>query len=311
VIVAVKDETDLLRQCLNSLILQTYKNTEIIVVNDGSSEATQEIINSYPTEKLQAIHFTESRGQSAARNAALAISKGDYIAIADADDEYHAERIEKEVHFMELHKDIDVLGSDFNATNGSPWPIYYDHNDIKCQMLINNPMIHSSVMIRRSSLPDLEVYNGTYDKAEDYELFASHIHSWRFANLREKLVDYNIRAHNEDSRKDQQNKARKIRQSMLRKQIPDIDNERVLKFQDFSELNRGLSLKDLTGLIKFLSQEMVGFPKNSLSKILYRQMAHYCLKNQVKAGIKQWIRFVYYRNLGIRQLAQLLYKSLF
>lgn len=102
VIVPVYNVGEYLRQCVDSILSQTYSNLEIIAVNDGSTDGSGAILDEYREKdiRLIAIH-QENQGVSAARNKGLDVATGDYIAFVDADDYIHPEMYEKLVKALE------------------------------------------------------------------------------------------------------------------------------------------------------------------------------------------------------------------
>ena len=83
-----------IKDAIESVLKQTYSNFEFIIVNDGSKDRTLEIAKSYKDERIKIIDLKENRGVSHARNVALDVAKGDWIAFIDADDVWKSERLE-------------------------------------------------------------------------------------------------------------------------------------------------------------------------------------------------------------------------
>lgn len=310
VIVAVKNETDLLKRCLDSLFKQTYTNREIIVVNDGSGEPTRAILNSLTAPEIRVIHLESSSGQAAARNRALEIATGKYVAIADADDDYHPERLAQQVAYLEEHPDIDVLGTDFITENGDSWDVYHTDDEIRCQLLVNNPLVHSTVMFRRPQDGTVLRYDPEYNTAEDYELFVRHWEDWHFANLRSGLVTYRISSRGAEAHADQTQKARRIRESCLFKYFPSFPKDLLSRYHQFCELRAGLTAQDFDSLRVAMKSTGKTSEMRKLSKILYRQWGLYCLKNQAKPGLQSLIRMGFHYMDRPAICVRLLFKSL-
>lgn len=92
--------------CIDSVFKQTYKNIEVIVVDDGSVDDTREIIKQYPNVRY---FYQEHKGVSAARNRLLELSQGEYIAFVDADDYWEDEKLEKQFNYLCNHKTVDMV----------------------------------------------------------------------------------------------------------------------------------------------------------------------------------------------------------
>lgn len=112
-----------LEECLDSIMEQTYKNLEVIIINDGSTDNTQQIINIYK-EKYNFIHsyYQENKGQGVARNKAIELAKGDYVAFIDADDLIH------ENFITSLLTSITEQNADFAVCD---WIYYRDNGSLR------------------------------------------------------------------------------------------------------------------------------------------------------------------------------------
>jgi len=109
VIMAVYNGEKYLSEALDSILAQTYQKIEIIVVDDGSSDRTREIAQSYGTQVRYA--FQVNQGQPSAQNHGISLARSSYISFLDADDLFEAEKSHLQVAFLESHPEIDfVLG---------------------------------------------------------------------------------------------------------------------------------------------------------------------------------------------------------
>ena len=97
IIIPTYNDAKYILQAVNSALAQTYKNIEIIVVDDGSTDNTKELLKNLKINYI----FQENKGLSGARNTGMKLARGKYIALLDADDFYHLERLERQVNFLE------------------------------------------------------------------------------------------------------------------------------------------------------------------------------------------------------------------
>ena len=196
---------------IDSILGQTLADFEFIIVDDGSSDATPNILGGIRDPRLWVIQNEVNRGQAAALNRGLEAAKGAYIARMDADDEALPERLERQVAFMENHADIGILGTAYRIVNsgGQPgkvvaWPS--DDLAIRWMSLLAPPFLHSSVMMRAETLRTHGLrYDESYRTAQDFELWGRILSVSRGANLGDVLVRY--RVHDESI-----NRSQRIRQ---------------------------------------------------------------------------------------------------
>jgi len=197
----VRNGEKTIRRALDSMIDQTYKNYEIIIINDGSTDNTSAILNDYVDKKLRIRiwHNEKNLGIANSLNIGLDLCNGDYIARMDADDVSYCDRLEKQVRFMEENPDVDILASQVRVVNISAQSEqisdWLDNESIKARLLFSCCICHPSVMIRREMLirnnlryPDCE--------AEDYALWASLISKAGISIFPEPLVEYHIHGDN-------------------------------------------------------------------------------------------------------------------
>lgn len=101
VIIPAYNRADVIRRAIDSVLSQTFEDMEIIVIDDGSTDNTQEVVHTIHDERIRYIRCETNRGSGAARNEGLRVAKGKYIAFLDSDDEWLPQKIEKQVALME------------------------------------------------------------------------------------------------------------------------------------------------------------------------------------------------------------------
>ena len=120
IFMAVYNVENFIKDSLESILNQTYKNFEFLIVNDASTDHSSEILQLYEKKdkRIRVIHNKHNMGIPYTRNIGLKEANGKYIAIMDADDIALPFRIEKQVLFMENNPEIDVLGTDYEVIGG-------------------------------------------------------------------------------------------------------------------------------------------------------------------------------------------------
>lgn len=183
-----------LRDAIESILRQTFKDFEFIIINDGSTNNAENIILSYSDNRIKYIK-QQNQGLGSAINNGLKIAKGEYIARMDSDDISLPERFEKQVQFLDDNPNISVLGTAFEKFPQRK-VIIHPKNPKFLDLLSNCCIAHPSVMMRKS---DLEKYNLSYNpdcNCEDYELWSRAVAVLKFANLEEVLLKYRWHKYN-------------------------------------------------------------------------------------------------------------------
>jgi glycosyltransferase involved in cell wall biosynthesis len=185
-----------LMEAVESILNQTYKDFELIIINDGSTE--QEGLNWLRACTDPRIRLIDnSHDFIKTLNMGIEVAKGKYIVRMDADDIMLPNRLQQQYEFMEKHMEVDVCGSwmELFGTNNRTITNPITHEQIIASMLSFNPLFHPSVIIRKISLvnKDTSSYKEGYPYAEDYKLWTDMaIKGYRFANIPEVLLKYRI-----------------------------------------------------------------------------------------------------------------------
>jgi SAM-dependent methyltransferase len=160
-----------LRAAVNSILEQTWADFEFIVVDDGSTDETSAILKSYSDERLH-VHRIEHAGLIPALNTGVARCHGRYLARMDADDISYPDRIEREVAWLEAHADCDLVTCRADQIDSAGRIVgqhpAFDPRDMLLELAAGNPIVHGSVMLRRSALPPGPLYG---ERPEDYRLW--------------------------------------------------------------------------------------------------------------------------------------------
>lgn len=179
-------------EAVDSMMGQTAGDLELVIVDDGSQDDTLEVLSRYKDPRLRVVSQTH-RGISHARNHALRLSRGRYIAVMDSDDVSMPTRLERQIDFLESHSAVGVVGTAarfVDELEGREWDYAPPTADeaLRRHLVRGNPFVHTSVMMHRSLLEEVGGYNEKYPYLVDYELFVRLAPRTRFANLSEALV---------------------------------------------------------------------------------------------------------------------------
>ncbi|RPI18218.1 MAG: glycosyltransferase family 2 protein [Ignavibacteriae bacterium] len=185
-----------IKASIKSILNQTYKDFELLIVDDGSTDNTCEIVESFKDERI-IYKKTEHKGTAAALNYGLDNASGDWIARIDADDLNVPVRLEKQVKFLNANPDYDVISSwsvYFNDKNRILFPLREPiiHEDIVLNLNLHNPLNQSGVMYNKELIKK-ERYDESFLLYEDYELFYRLRNKVKFYNIAEFLVYTRVR----------------------------------------------------------------------------------------------------------------------
>lgn len=183
-----------LKEAVESILNQTYSNFEFIIINDGSTDGTAEILERYRQRDYRIqVYGQSNHGLVMSLNRGLELAQGKYIARMDADDISLPERFAAQVSFMEKHPEIGICGTwvaNIGKGSAKSWTPPIDDATIRCQLLFNVPLVHPSVMMRRSLFSDLNLRYPDYAHGEDYALWAQASLCTKFANIPQVLFAY-------------------------------------------------------------------------------------------------------------------------
>jgi len=197
VIMPVYNAERFVKEAIKSILDQTYVDFELIIVNDGSTDKSEDIIKTVTDPRIRLISQSNA-GIIGALNAGLKVAQGTYIARMDADDISEPTRLEKQVTFLRGHPDIALCGTWAKTINDSGEETgIYDypptmHAKIKRAMLRYNPFIHPSVMFAKQAIEKVGPYRQGHKHAEDYELWTRMVSQFKTANIPEQLLRYRI-----------------------------------------------------------------------------------------------------------------------
>jgi glycosyltransferase involved in cell wall biosynthesis len=236
VLIPVFNAEKYLREAIESILNQTYKNLEILIINDGSTDQSEDIILSYSDDRIRYIKNQQNIKLISTLNLGIKEAKGKYIARMDADDVSMLNRIEKQVRFLEENPSYILCGSNVKLIKNDQKTdeiIHYhnDSSDIKFALAFYCPFIHPTVLIRKEILV---IHNLFYDSmflhAEDYHLWTKLVDFGDFINLQDELVYYRIHEHqiSSEHKEFQKLKMKEIQNQFLIKRLKDeFSNEEI------------------------------------------------------------------------------------
>lgn len=197
VIMSAYNSAHHLLPALDSILYQTYEDFELLIVDDGSSDDTIKIVESYKDARIKLIKQT-NHGLVYSLNKAIKLAQGEYLARHDSDDISNRNRFEKQVDWLDTSKDNGLVGSFFayidedNNTTGTVIYTVTKNIDLKRMFYLTNPIPHGGSMFRKKAFEQAGGYRQEYYKAEDYDLWRRIIENWNVGQIPEILYWYRI-----------------------------------------------------------------------------------------------------------------------
>ena len=198
VVMSVYNGERFLREAVDSILSQSFREFEFVVIDDGSTDGSAGILDAYRDRdsRLRVFH-RENRGLIESLNYGCTLAAGKYIARMDADDIAVRDRLERQIDFLEAHPEVAVLGGavEFMDASGktlatTQYPA--DDQEIQRRLLHECPIQHPAVMMRRDVMKSVGGYRHALTDAEDYDLWMRIGERTQLANLEQVVLRYRI-----------------------------------------------------------------------------------------------------------------------
>ncbi len=228
----VRDGEDFVGAAVSSVLQQTYRELRLLAVDDGSADATAEILNCFADSdpRMEIVRLEEGRGLAGALAYAMTLVTTEYVARLDADDLARPRRLERQIAFLDANPAVGLLGSACTVFDEGGvrerWSPPCDPLAVRWRSVLANPLLHSTVAIRRSVLVDGNLnYDPALAAAQDYDLWSRTLLHTEAANLRAPLVCYRMHAEQltRSRRSEQLAIHQAIASSRLRNEVPEIE----------------------------------------------------------------------------------------
>ena len=184
VLMSVYNGSRYIQESVESILNQTLTDFEFIIVDDGSTDNTWEILTKYADrdQRIKLFKNQENIGLTKSLNKGLKLAQGEYLARQDVDDISLSDRLKIQTDFLDLHLEVGVLGSDAELINDQGKSLGYllvpiehentiEHASLQAYLLINNCLLHSSLMARRKLVQNIGGYDEELRYAQDYRLW--------------------------------------------------------------------------------------------------------------------------------------------
>lgn len=282
--------TTYLTKSIESIINQTYKNLEIIIICDGNEEEYKLIGEEYGSDTRIKLYFHEkNKGLPYSLNEGIELATGDYVARMDSDDISLRKRIEIQVKFMEENENIMITGmfaKSFGDKNDVNKMFFYKPDEIEIQLLYRTCLIHPTVMFRKSFLNDKNIrYNIDFLCSQDFELWSRVSKNGNIAIIPKIGLLY--RVHNKQASNAKAKTQQEFCEKIIRENVKKIFRERNIEIEKcLLALSRKENVTvdnyiNISNYIDKLLEINTLFDKKKIKKIIYNRYFHILLTNKV------------------------------
>lgn len=184
---------DVLAKAIDSILAQTFSDFEFIILNDGSTDKTKEIVASYSDSRIRYYENQTNKGIAFSRNRAADFARGKYIMIMDDDDRSMPDRMEKQVQFLEQHPETDVVIGQIVG-----WPLVSEeHDEIAAGLIQYNNVGNANIMYRKSFAEKHKIkYNEDITYGEDWHFWLQMLFAGaRFNSIKDNVIERGVTLH--------------------------------------------------------------------------------------------------------------------
>lgn len=195
ILLPVYNSETTIQETIDSILSQTYSDFELVIINDGSSDKSEQIICQYSDKRIRYYKNEQNKGLIYTLNRGLDLCNGEYIARIDADDIMLPTRLEKQIKYMDTHPHIIASGSSTLRFDGVHKEKIYTPpitpEEIRYKILLGSPIPHPSAIIKKEALIKYNIkYDYNYIHAEDYKFWYDLSQYGDLANIKEPLTKY-------------------------------------------------------------------------------------------------------------------------
>jgi glycosyltransferase involved in cell wall biosynthesis len=194
VLMPVYNAQTTLREAIDSILGQTFTDFEFLIIDDGSSDSSADIIRSYDDPRIRFIQNDRNLKLTSTLNKGLDLADGEYVARMDADDISQPERLARQVDFLDVHPEVGIVGVWARAFGEANFliPQPADPEVARAKLLFDSCLVHPAVLIRRNLLDLHRLRYQPLSHFEDYELWQRAARLFPIANIPEWLFRYRV-----------------------------------------------------------------------------------------------------------------------
>lgn len=217
---------------IDSILNQSYKDFELLIINDGSTDATRDEVLKFTDPRIRFVENEHNIGLANTLNRGIELATGEYIARMDGDDISLPDRLKKQADMLDRHLEIDICGAGYRFFGSKNYEVHYprDHESIKAGLLFGCCMIIP--MFRKESVIKANLrYDQAFFPAEDYRFWTQCVTKLKLYNIPETLFLYRMHpAQVSETRTDQSQMTMHVRTLYFQSLFPTVDSQFTTKF---------------------------------------------------------------------------------
>lgn len=298
-----------LHESIKSILNQSYSTFDLLIINDCSTDNSEEVISLFKDERIKYIRNERNLGLVGTLNKGINLISSEYIARMDQDDICKNDRLLKQIEFMDRNREISICGSWINFFGEVDKEYVYKYplinEEINVAMLFGSQLAHPSIIIRTEDLKKNNLlYDENYRNIEDYELWGRCIGKIKFANIGNILLNYRVLKNSMSNLADKNKTEKYIKQKEIYKTI--LNNLNLNLEDEFYMLHNKIvfgekikEIRELEMIEKWLlsildkNREYSFFDKDILEKYISKYWFYTCY-NSTKLGMNVFKK--YYSN---------------
>lgn len=281
-----------IQQSIQSILDQTFQDFELIIVNDGSTDNTHDVITSFSDDRIRYYQNEGNKGLMFVRNRLISLVNTEYIAFLDSDDYNDVNRLKIEYDILKNNNELGLVASSvYSLTeegeiDAKKWLFNLNPIELKVNMLFLNPIVTSTVLFRKELLPDIKFRDG-YPPCEDYDLWVRMLLKNKGVVMPDFLATYRL-YHNSVSKRnafDAINNRNKVILDQLEyyftNECSKDEADLHLSLVDFSLKNSSTDLPALQNWIEkllLLNQTYKHFDDAILKQVIFERVLKKCLR---------------------------------
>lgn len=293
VLMPVYNAEKFLNEAIDSILEQTFKDYELLIINDASTDRSKEIILSYKDPRIRYFENKKNLGRPRTSNKGLRLAKADYVARMDADDVSLPDRLKTQLEIVEKDNNVGLVASwivliDENNNNKGGWHTDRKNNspeEIFYTLFFENCLANSSVLFKKDIVLKIGGYNESFERAQDYELWSRLAKLTKIVKIRKVGVKYRTYAQNTTPKIINQQCLNE--QKVFLKNVSDLLSEKInsdillsIKYNNSASMVKKNKLFDILSAFNKINGQLIASAPRFLNKEKLRrcgQMKKYTL----------------------------------